>query len=173
MTSFLELAKKRYSSRNYQSTAIDEQKILNILEAARIAPSAANKQPYIFYVIREKENLQKIYEVYHREWYKTAPLVIVGCINKDEAWVRACDQKNHADIDIAIAIDHMTLQATSEGLATCWICNFDVEKCKKILQLPAHIEPVVILPVAYPNDIANIDSHLKNRKTIDQLVKWM
>lgn len=173
MISFIELAKKRYSSRSYKPHPIEEEKILSIVEAARIAPSAANKQPYFFYVVREKENLQKIYEVYHRDWLKTAPLVIVGCVNKEEAWVRTYDQKNHADIDLAIAIDHMTLQATSVGLATCWICNFDVEKCKKILQLPSQIEPVVILPVAYPNDLANIDLHLKNRKSIDQLLKWM
>jgi len=170
--SFEEIARKRFSSRNYLNKPIEKEKIEKIIEAARIAPSAANKQPYIFFVISKQEMLEKIYNTYHREWFKNAPIVIVGCAKYDEAWVRQFDNKNHADIDIAIAIDHMTLQAADVGLATCWICNFDINKCQEILSLPPNIIPIVLLPLAYPADVPPSDRYEK-RKKIQDIVKWL
>ena len=168
---FLNLAKNRYSSRKYVSAPVEEEKLLKILEAARVAPSAVNKQPWIFYVIREKYNLEKICTAYHRDWLKEAPVVIVACANHGASWIRA-DKKDHADIDLAIAIDHMTLQATELGLATCWICNFDVTKCREILKLYSHIEPIAIIPLAYPADITDPNRHSNMRKPLDEIVVW-
>jgi nitroreductase len=171
MTVFLDLARKRYSSRSYKNVPVEKEKIMLLLEAARIAPSAANKQPYLLYVITD-ENLRKaISSTFHREWLKDSPVILVGCVNKHEAWVRS-DGKNHGDIDLAIAIDHITLQAAELGLATCWICNFDVQKCSEILQLPETVEPVVLLPVAYPADEDKIQIHLDKRKNIDSIAVW-
>ncbi len=171
MKNFLDIARSRYSSREYLVQPVEKDKIDIILEAARIAPSAANKQPYLFYVITDEKLKQSIFSIYPREWFKNAPVIIVGCINKIEAWVRA-DGKNHGDIDLAIAVDHMTLQAADLGLATCWICNFDIVKCKEILNLPDNLEPAVLLPIAYPADIHKISSHLDQRKSIEKLVIW-
>jgi nitroreductase len=172
MNTFYHIASQRYASRKYLSKPVEKEKLLQILEAARIAPSAANKQPYTFYVVQEKDLLEQIYQTYHHEWFNNAPVVIVGCIKRDEAWVRSSDGKNHGDIDIAIAIDHMSLQATELGLGTCWICNFDTKKCSKVLNLPPSIEPAVLLPVAYPADSENIKTHLRNRKNLDDIVIW-
>jgi nitroreductase len=168
---FLNLAKRRYSSRKYLSTPVEEEKLLKVLEAARVAPSAVNKQPWLFYVIREKHNILKICEVYHREWLRDAPVIIVACANHSTSWKRA-DEKDHADIDLAIAIDHITLQATELGLATCWICNFDALKCSTILNLQNNIEAIAIIPLAYPADSTNPERHTTLRKPLHEIVNW-
>lgn len=169
--SFLDLAKKRYSCRNYKSNAIEEEKLLQVLEAARIAPSAVNYQPWHFYVVRKPENKARISEAYQREWMKNAPVLIIACGNKHISWKRA-DGKEHMEIDLSIAIDHLTLQAADLGLATCWVCNFQNRKLKEVLQLPNYIEPVAIIPLGYPADEADSDRHNNKRKTIEDIVSW-
>jgi len=171
MTSFLELAKTRFSSRKYLTKPVEEDKLLKVLEAARIAPSAANKQPWIFYVIQNEDKRNQIAEAYHRDWLKTAPVIIVACADHKKGWIRS-DNKDHCDIDLAIAIDHMTLQATEFGLGTCWICNFDPKKCSNILQLNDHVEPIAILPLAYPADSSDSDRHISARKSLSEIVRW-
>ena len=170
--SFIELAKKRYSSRSYSEKPIEEEKLLQVLEAARIAPSASNNQPWYFIVIREKENLDKISGCYHREWLYGAVVIIVACADHGKSWKRSFDGKDHADIDVSIAIDHMTLAATDLGLATCWICHFDVQKCKELLNIPDDIEPIALLPLAYPTDQVNVNRHLTQRKKLEEIVRW-
>jgi nitroreductase len=168
---FLQLAKNRYSSRKYKIKPVEQEKILAVLEAARVAPSAVNKQPWMFHVFSTPEGLSLISECYHREWFKKAPVVILACADHNQSWHRA-DGKDHADIDLAIAIDHMTLQATSLGLSTCWVCNFDAIKTKEVLQLPANIEPIAFMPLAYPDDETNPERHTSLRKPLEQIVNW-
>ncbi len=168
---FIELAKSRYSSRKYQDKEIEEEKLLQVLEAGRIAPSAANKQPWEFIVIREKENLEKICGTYQRDWIRAAPAVIAICGDHKQAW-HGSDEKDHTDIDIAIAVDHMTLAASDLGLGTCWVCAFDKELCAEILGLPEHIEPIVLLPLGYPADQGDPNRHNSQRKPLEEIVKW-
>lgn len=170
--SFLELSKRRYSSRNYKNIPVEEEKILKILEAARISPSAANKQPWHFVVIRKPEKLTKIHEVYQKEWFREAPVVILACGDNQLGWVRLIDNKNHMDIDISIALTHMTLQATELDLATCWICHFDVGKTSKLFELPVNIKPVALLTLGYPADNVDISRHEIKRKKLDDIVHW-
>jgi nitroreductase len=170
---FIELAKRRYSCRNYDSRPVEQEKLELILEAGRIAPSAVNYQPWHFIVIRETENLRNIYGVYHREWFQTAPCVIVVCGDHNQSWKRKQDGKDHCDIDIAITVDHMTLQATELKLATCWICNFDKEKTIATLNLPPNMEPIVILPVGYPLDHVDPSRHAEKRKKIQDIVSYV
>jgi nitroreductase len=171
MTNFNTLAKQRFSSRKYLNKPVEEEKLIKVLEAGRIAPSAANKQPWIFYVIRDDKNRSTIAGAYHRDWLKNAPVIIVACADHKKGWIRS-DGKDHCDIDLAIAIDHITLQATELGLATCWICNFQPARCKEILHLPDHIEPVAIIPLAYPEDKADPDRHSSARKPLGDIVRW-
>lgn len=171
MTPFLELAKLRYSCRNYHSRPVEQDKLELILEAGRVAPSAVNFQPWHFFVIRETDELARIHQVYHREWFRTAPCVIVICGDHSRSWKRG-DGKDHCDIDVAIVTDHMTLQATELGLATCWICNFDPVKTRALLRLPDAWEPVVLLPVGYPGDLANPGRHGEKRKTLAEIVHY-
>ncbi len=170
MTSFLDLAKERYSSRNYFPIPVEEEKLLYVLEAGRIAPSAANFQPWHFVVIQNTEMLEKIYPVYNRDWVKQAPVLIVICGDHTTSWKRA-DRKDHCDIDIAIATDHMTLAATEQGLSTCWICNFDAALCSNILELPNHIEPIVILSLGYPTKSDDNSRHSR-RKQLSDIIHW-
>lgn len=168
---FLELAKSRYSCRNYKSVPVENEKLLKVLEAARVAPSAVNFQPWHFYVIQNSENKEKIAQAYHREWMKNAPVIIVACGNKPISWKRS-DGKDYLDIDMSIAIDHITLAATSLGLATCWICNFSAGKAKNILSLPEFVEPIAIIPLGYPADEVDINRHQTKRKPLSEIVTW-
>ncbi len=165
---FIELAQKRYSCRKYKSQAVEDEKLGIVLEAGRIAPSAVNYQPWIFVVVKD-ENVTNLQSCYHREWFKSAPVYIVICANHSQSWKRY-DDKDHADIDIAIAADHMTLAATSLGLATCWVCNFNKEDVVKTIGLPTNYEAVVILPIGYPDDIVNENRYEEKRKKLDEIV---
>ena len=169
MTGFLDLAKHRYSCRKYDSRPVEHEKLELVLEAGRVAPSAANLQPWHFYVITGEDELRAIHQVYHREWFRTAPCVIVICGDHDRSWKRK-DGKDHCDIDIGIVTDHMTLQATDLGLGTCWICNFDAQMTAEQLQLHGHLEPMVLLPLGYPLDRADPDRHREKRKPLSEII---
>lgn len=168
---FLDLAKKRYSCRSFKPDAVEEEKLMKVLEAARVAPSAVNYQPWQFYVIRKPENKAKIAEAYHREWMQGAPVLIVACGDKQVSWKRA-DGKEYVDTDLSVAIDHLTLQASELDLATCWICNFQAKKLSEIMSLPSHIEPIAIIPLGYPEKEADVERHNTKRKSIQDIVKW-
>ena len=163
---FLKLANSRYSVRKYKSIQVEEEKLLKVLEAGRVAPSAVNFQPWHFIVVDDKNILDELYSAYNRSWIKEAPVIIVACSNHSKSWKRGTDGKDSADIDISIAVDHMTLQATELGLGTCWVCNFDVKKCSNLLNIPDHIEPVVLLPLGYP--VSEVPA--KKRKSLNEIV---
>lgn len=169
--SFLELAKRRYSVRKYRDKPIEEDKLMRVLEAGRIAPSATNAQPWRIYVITGRENLEKIWEAYPRPWIREAPVILVVCGDHSRSWKRS-DGKDHSDIDVAIMSDHITLAAADEGLGTCWICAFDRDKCSEILKLEKNIEPAVMLPLGYPADEVDTERHATQRKPLDEIVKW-
>ena len=162
----LELVKARYSCRNYQPTSVEQEKLDYIMECVRFAPSAVNKQPWLFRIVSNEEDKGKLQQCYHRDWFNTAPMYIIASILHDEEWVRS-DGKPHGNIDIAIAVEHLCLAATEQGLATCWVCNFDAQKCKEFFSLPDNEEPAVIIPLGYAAD----EMKPKSRKAIDVIVK--
>ena len=162
----LELVKNRYSCRVYQSLGVEKEKLDYILECVRFAPSAVNKQPWRFLIVNGDVEKAKLQQCYNRDWFKTAPMYIIASILHDEEWVRS-DGKHHGDIDIAIAVEHLCLAATEQGLATCWVCNFDAAMCKELFALPEKEEPAVIIPLGYAAD----EAKPKNRKAIDDIVK--
>ena len=166
---FIELATKRSSVRNFEPKSVGKEKLLSVIEAARIAPSAANFQPWKFIVVTDPEILKSIQATYHREWLVSAPAIIVALGDHRKGWHRKSDGKDFTDIDVAIAIDHLTLAATELGLGTCWICNFDVQRCCEIFKTPENIEPIAIIPIGYP--VVEPES-VKKRESIDQLVSW-
>jgi nitroreductase len=124
-------------------------------------------------VIRSDEGKSKIRACYDREWFATAPLYILGCADHNTSWKRPFDGKDHADIDIAIATEHICLAAAELNLGTCWVCHFDTQQCKKAFKLPQGIEPVVILPIGYPDtDDAFTTATRMSRKTLEQVVVY-
>ena len=136
---FQELAKTRYSVRSYSDEPIAEAQLNYVLECARIAPSAVNFQPWHFYIARSADALDKVRQTYPRNWF----------ICHDQSWHRPTDQKDHGDIDIAIATEHICLAAAEQGLGTCWVCNFDAQLCHQLLNLPDNEEAAVLIPIGH------------------------
>ncbi|MCK5822622.1 MAG: nitroreductase family protein [Bacteroidales bacterium] len=168
---FTELAKKRFSSRKYTDKPVEREIIIKILETVRLAPSAKNLQPWHFVVFTDNQELRKIASCYNNVWLKQAPVIIVACGDHNSSWRRS-DGKDHCDIDVAIAVDHLTLAATNFGLSTCWICKFNVMQCSDILMLPDGIEPVALIPLGYPAEEADTNRHQKLRKSFNKIVHW-
>lgn len=168
MKNLLEIATSRFSVRSYTNSSVSRDLILKILEAGRIAPSAVNYQPWHFVVVDDESTKVAIQESYPRDWFKQAPVYIVICADYNKAWVRNSDQKSFADVDATIAAEHIILQATELGLGSCWVCNFDVAKCKQALKLPKKIEPLVIIPIGFTAETTKV----KNRKPMEELVHW-
>lgn len=150
--SFLDLVKSRYSVRNYALRTVEQEKLDYVMECVRLSPSAVNFQPWKFAIVQEKEQLEALKTAYPREWIQSAPCMIVACADHEVSWHRKADGKDHADIDVAIAVEHLCLAAAEQGLGTCWVCNFDVDRCREVMHLPANLEPVVLIPLGYPAD---------------------
>lgn len=149
---FKELCEARYSVRAYDSREIESEKLDYILECARLAPSAVNRQPWRLRIVSDKEGLDKICSCYNRDWMQTAPMVIIVTAVKDEAWTRKIDGKYHGDIDASIITEHICLAAAEQGLGTCWVCNFHARNLHGLFNLPENEEAVVLIPIGYPAD---------------------
>lgn len=168
--SFLDLAKKRYSVREYQSKKVEEDKLLKILEAGRVAPTGCNKQPYRLIVVQEEKGLEKIKKAAN---IFGAPLAIIVCGDHNSVWKRPYDGKKIVDIDTSIVTDHMMLQATELDLGSVWICYFKPEVIKEEFNLPDYLEPVNILLIGYAKgDSASLDRHEKLRRPLSDLVSY-
>ena len=142
----LEIAKKRFSVRNYTNQKVESEKLAKILEAAHVALTAANLQPVHLIVAQSDEALAKVGEA--AEVYG-APLAIIVCADHNKAWVRPFDKKQTGDIDASILTDHMMLQATELGLGSVWVCYFKPDVLSKAFHLPANLEPINILAIGY------------------------
>ena len=151
MSDFLNLAAVRYSCRSYKSDPIPEDVVTLLLETVRLAPSAVNYQPYRFYVVSSQVGLEAMRACYPRPWFKDFPLCIVACGVHSEGWHRS-DGKDHTDIDVAIAVEHLVLAAADMGIGSCWVCNFDVQALSNYLELEAGVEPIAMIPLGYPNE---------------------
>lgn len=164
---FLALCQLRHSVRSFTSDPVSREQLDYILECVRLAPSAVNFQPWHFYVVSAEEQKEHLRSCYAREWFRTAPLYIVCCIRHDQAWVRKLDEKEHGNIDLAIATEHLCLAAAEQGLGTCWVCNFDAQRCHDLLHLPENEEPAVLIPIGHP---AEGEPAPKLRKELAEIV---
>ena len=144
----LELSRQRFSARKFTDQKVSSSDLDYLLECARLAPSAVNRQPWRFVVVESEEAKARLRQVYNREWFATAPLYIVCHAHTGRCWTRAADQKAHGDIDVAIAAEHICLAATERGLGSCWVCNYNPDLMRSLFPLPDH-EAVVILPVGH------------------------
>jgi nitroreductase len=162
---YFELINKRHSVRSYMADIIEEEKLNKILDAARLAPTAANRQPFKIIVIHTEGHAEELKSIYGRDWFVQAPVIICVCSIPGKAWVRS-DSKNYSDVDAAIVMDHIVLAATALGLGTCWIGAFNIEAAKKVLGLEDGLEPVAFTPVGYPGS----SEFKKVRKELSELV---
>jgi nitroreductase len=144
----LEAIRKRYSCRAYQDRPIEQEKLDQIFEAARLAPSAKNLQDWRFVVVTDKEKKQQVAETTNRpEVFGRAAAIIAACSNSDD--IMKCGQPV-GPIDVAIALDHISLQATELGLGTCWIGSFDPQKVRAVLNIPGDIAVIELMALGYP-----------------------
>jgi nitroreductase len=147
---FQELIRVRRSLRGYKADPVDEDVLSRVIGAGRIAPTAANLQPFHVIVVTDPETRARMKDVYARDWFYTAPVILVGCVEPAKAWQRA-DGFNAAEIDLGIVMDHMILAATEEGLGTCWVCAFDEAKAKDLLGIPPEVRVLAMTPLGHPS----------------------
>ena len=168
MNDFLSLAKARCADRSYLPRPVEAEKLERILEAGRVSPTAKNNQPYRFLVVQSPEGLAKLARCTNVKGY---PLAIVVCGVMSEAWVRPFDAKNTFDTDTAIAATHMLLEATEQGLGSCWINYFDPAVVRELFRMPEGVEPVHVLAIGYAaGELKSPDRHARDRKPLAELV---
>ena len=164
----MEAIKKRYSVRSYQDRAVETEKLDSILEAARLAPSASNRQEWRFVVVQDKGIRQRLMQAAKDQAFVgQAPVVIAACA-KTDSHIMTCGQQCYP-IDVAIAVEHMALKATEEGLGTCWVGAFYEDKIKEILGIPQDIRVVALLVLGYP---VKLRPNPKDRLRLKEIVMY-
>jgi nitroreductase len=146
----IEAIRRRYSCRAYQDRPVEQDNLDSVFEAARLAPSAKNLQDWRFVVVTDKQIRRRLAEAANNQMFlENAGAIIVACSNSSD--VMRCGQPT-APIDVAISLEHIALQATELGLATCWIGSFYPEKVREILGIPADIAVIELMALGYPAD---------------------
>lgn len=146
---FLQLAKARFSVRYYAKTPVEQEKIDAILEAARVAPTAKNLQPFQIYVLKSEEAIAKINKLSRCAY--NAPVVFLVCYDKSKAWASPFDANDNSGVmDASIVGTHMMLEATDQGLGSCWVKFFDPKKVAAAFGIPGNLTPSFLLDVGYP-----------------------
>lgn len=169
-TRFIDYVTERYSCRAYDPEApVSDDDIRAVIEGARLAPSACNRQPWTFVAVRDRATRHALLAK-SRPAFRDAPVLIVACGHHDTAWHRPADNKDHTDVDVSIAVEHICMTASAAGLGTCWVCNFDVEATRQLLALPAEVEPIALIPLGHA--LGGLHAPEKSRKTIDEILKW-
>jgi len=163
-----EAIRTRRSIRRYQKKTVEQEKLSRVLEAARLSPSATNSQPWKFIVVTDPEVKEKLRAAYNRDWFISAPVIIVGCALPSKAWVRH-DGEEYWKVDVAIAMQSLILAARAEKLGTCWIGAFREEEVKKALGIPEDARVVAMTPLGYP---AEEKGPVTNRKPLDEIVSY-
>ena len=171
--SVIDIIRKRQSVRKYQDRPVEEEKLQLILEAARLAPSSSNSQPWHFIAVKDKELKAKLLHAVPmgvaaiNKFIEEAPVVIVGCVTPSffQKVSSIFGRENHF-IDVSIAMEHMVLVAEELGLGTCWIGWFDEGKVKKLLNVPRGAKVVAMLSLGYPKEGG---THATTRKPPEEI----
>jgi nitroreductase len=161
------LIRSRVSVRGYRPDPVPDETLRRVLELARMAPSACNRQPWTIIVVRDPARRRALAEAYPREWFAAAPVQLALCVEPGAAWVRPQDGWNSAYVDGAILMDHLTLSAADEGLGTCWIAAFDPPVARRALGLPEGVEILALTPLGRPADAG----HPRTRKPLEEIVR--
>ncbi|MEM2703744.1 MAG: nitroreductase family protein [Candidatus Bathyarchaeia archaeon] len=164
-----EAIQRRHSVRAYEPTPVPREILGKVLEAARLAPSAGNIQPWHFIVVTDAEKRGKLAKAPFAGFLREAPVVIVGCGNQRASlrWFM---------VDVAIAMQNMVLAATAEGLGTCWVGSFNEEEVKEILKIPDDYRVVALLALGYPRKKTDIQGRIlhliRKRKNLEEIVSF-
>lgn len=170
----IECIRERRSIRNYSDKPVEWDKVVKIIEAARLAPSSGNIQNWGFVIVKEYANRKKIVEAcFDQEWVGDAPVLIVICADAEQGdrFYGTRGEMLYTIQNCAAATENMLLTATSLNLGSCWIGAFDETKVRTILQLPENIMPHAIVSVGYTDEKPLLPSK-KKVETIVKLEKW-
>ncbi len=161
----MEAIVNRRSVRKYSNKPIPTEVLARMRQALRYAPSACNNQPWHFILVADAKLRQDVAAAANgQEWIAEAPLIVVACGLPQQAYKRIGGYGNSVDIDLAIALDHLTLAAVAEGLGTCWIGAFGEERVKALLGVPAAVKVVTMTPLGYPGEAGLIRAVEDNRR---------
>ncbi|MFW6062172.1 MAG: nitroreductase family protein [Planctomycetota bacterium] len=159
---------KRHSVRQYRPERVEEEKLFRVLNAGRLAPSARNQQNWRFLVVRDADVREQLVAATGQDWAGQAPVLLAVVALAPDS-VMYCGVPR-GPVDCAIAIDHMTLAATAEGLGTCWIGHFDQDQARNVLHVPDDAQIIELLALGYPAD--QDEAPTKNRKPLQEIVVW-
>lgn len=167
---FYEVVRTRRSVRSYSDRPIPSDVLARVLDAARLAPSGRNRQPWKFIVVRSQEVKEKLVPLCNgQRFIAEAPVVIVAC-GRDIKYNRGGYMGRYSMlVDVSIAFTHLILAARAEGLGTCWIGAFDNEGIKELLDIPGEWDVVVLTPLGYPRD-PEAFRETRSRKPLDEIV---
>lgn len=160
----LSAIKGRRSIRKYSDKPVEEEKLLKVLEAARLAPSAKNEQNWKFIVVKDQETKEKLTEAIGQPFVGEAPIILVNCGTETKSVMRGGQPRYTVDLSIATA--YMILEAYEQGLGTCWLGSYDEDKVKEILGIPEDVRVVAITPLGYSAE----SPAPKPRKALDEIV---
>lgn len=170
---FLDLTRRRYSVRAYRPDPVPDVALAAVLEAGRLAPTAANRQPFRVIVVHTAGREAELRRIYDRDWFVQAPIILCVCAVRREAWSRTMyDGRSHADVDAAIVMDHMILAAADLGLGTCWIAAFDPAAAREVLGIPEEGEPMLFTPLGHAADDPETSLRHRQRRPLDELVRY-
>ncbi len=161
----MDLIRERRSVRSYRPDPVPAQVLADVMEAARLAPSASNKQPWRFVVVTDPDKRSSLARISRNQAFVGEAPVVVAAVALEPDRVMSCQVEAYA-VDLAIAVDHITLAAASHGLGTCWIGAFDQDQARELLGIPDNFKIVTLLPLGYPAD----QPKPKKRKTLDEIV---
>lgn len=167
--SVLEMIQKRRSLRKYKGDSIPEDVLQRVLEAARLAPSGKNYQPWKFIIVQDKELKEKLAQASAEQFFMVeAPIIIVGCGFPDDSYSHMGRYMKSWPVDVTIALEHLILQAAEEGLGTCWIGSFEETEVKSILNIPENVRVLALTPLGYPDETPPY----RGRKRLDEIVSY-
>ncbi|MBU0637378.1 MAG: nitroreductase family protein [Planctomycetes bacterium] len=147
----LEAIKNRRSVRSYATRPIPPDVFARLRQALRYAPSACNYQPWHFVLVTDEQLRGKVAQASAgQHWMADAPVIVAACCLPEQAYPNMGGTVNSGAVDVAIALDHLTLAAVAEGLGTCWIGAFDEGQVKRVLGIPATVRLVALTPLGYP-----------------------
>lgn len=155
----LKQIQQRYSVRLYQKRLVEKEKLETILQAARLAPSAKNVQEWRFIVVQDADTRKKLCVAANNQAFVGEAPVVIACCTAISDNVMRCGHLAYP-IDVAIAMEHMVLQAVEEGLGTCWVGSFYEDQVKAILGIPIPVRVVELLTLGYPADNLRAASRL-------------
>jgi nitroreductase len=142
---------------------------MRVLEAARLAPSGKNFQPWKFIIVKDKALKEKLAQASAGQFFMAeAPIIIVGCGFPDNCYAHMGRYMKSWSVDVTIALEHLILQAQEEGLGTCWIGSFEEEEVKAILNIPENVKVLALTPLGYPDEIPRF----RGRKSLDEFISY-